>query len=117
MRRDVFVYISGPMTAGDGRTVEQNVADGVRVFLDLLHLGIPAFCPHLCGAFPSAWRDLSHDQWLIYDSAVIDRCTHVLMMPRWETSTGARAERLYAAAKGIPVLDTMDALIASLLEA
>jgi hypothetical protein len=52
MRRDLFVYISGPMTAKDGHTIEENVAAGVRVYLDSLARGIPAFCPHLSGAFP-----------------------------------------------------------------
>ena len=38
MRNDVLVYISGPMTAKGGRTIEQNTADGVAVYLDLLLL-------------------------------------------------------------------------------
>jgi hypothetical protein len=95
MRSDVFVYISGPMTANDGRTIEQNTADGVAVYLDLLKLGLPAFSPHLSGGFPSAWTALSHAEWIAYDKAVLDRCTHLLMMPRWESSKGARMEREY----------------------
>lgn len=95
MKRDVLVYISGPMTAKDGRTIEQNAADGVAVYLELLKLGIPAFSPHLSGLAPSAWTALSHGEWLDYDYAILDRCTHMLMMPRWETSKGAVAEREY----------------------
>ena len=104
MRRDLFVYISGPMTARDGRTIEQNTADGVAVYLDLLARGIPCFCPHLAGAFPTAWTALDHAAWLAYDMAIIDRCTHVLMMPRWETSHGARLEQAYAVLIGRPVI-------------
>ncbi len=111
MRSDLFVYISGPMTAKAGRTIEQNTADGVAVYLDLLARGIPAFCPHLGGAFPTAWTALDHSAWLAYDFAVIDRCTHVLMMPRWETSTGAGMEREYAHAAGKPVVFSVDELI------
>jgi hypothetical protein len=110
MRNDLFVYISGPMTAKDGHTVEDNVAAGLRVYWDLLRRGIPAFCPHLSGAFPTAWTLLPHADWLAFDFAVIDRCSHVLMMPRWETSSGARAEREYAEAKGIPVVCHADEL-------
>lgn len=95
MKRDVLVYISGPMTAKDGRTAEQNCADGIAVYLELLTLGIPAFCPHLSGLAPSAWTTLTHEQWIAYDCAILDRCTHILMMPRWETSTGAVKEREY----------------------
>ena len=112
MRDDVFVYISGPMTAKEGRTIEQNTADGVAVYLDLLQRGVPAFSPHLSGAFPSAWSALPHELWLAYDFAVMSRCTHVLMMPRWETSKGASLERRYAQDNGIPIFDSTEALIA-----
>jgi hypothetical protein len=98
------VYISGPMTAKAGRTIEQNTADGVAVYLDLLARGIPAFCPHLSGAFPSAWTAIDHRTWLDYDLRVIDRCTHVLMMPRWETSSGAVIEKEYAEQIGKPIV-------------
>ena len=104
MRKDLFVYISGPMTAKHGFTVEENVAAGLRVYLDCLKRGIPAFCPHLGGAFPSAWVDVNWETWLEYDLAVIDRCTHVLMLPRWETSAGAVKERAYAEQIGCPVV-------------
>ena len=110
MRRDLFVYISGPMTAKNGHSVEENVAAGLRVFLDCLRLGIPAFCPHLSGAFPSAWSAVSWDRWLDYDCAVIDRCTHVLMMPRWSQSDGARKEFEYAMSIGKPVVYSIDAI-------
>jgi hypothetical protein len=103
MVKNVFVYISGPMTPKHGFTIEENIAAGARVYWDLLQRGIPAFCPHLSGAFPTAWSVLPHADWLAYDFAVIDRCTHVLMMPRWETSTGAVEERAYAETRGLPV--------------
>lgn len=114
MRGDVFVYISGPITAKVGHTVEDNVADGLRVLWQLLKLGIPAFCPHLSAAFPTAWTLLDYDEWLAYDFAVIDRCSHVLLMPRWEMSTGARAEREYALKQGIPVVEGVHALLYAL---
>jgi hypothetical protein len=110
MRRDVFVYLSGPMTAKQGYTVEQNVHAGLRAHLDLLQRGIPNFCPHLGGGYPSAWTDVPWDAWLEYDLAVIDRCTHLLMLPRWETSAGALKEKAYAEQRGVPVLFTLDEL-------
>jgi hypothetical protein len=114
MRRDVFVYISGPMTAKHGHTVEENVAAGVRVYLDCLKRGIPAFSPHLGGAFPSAWTDVSWETWLEYDLAVIDRCTHVLMMPRWQESAGAIKEHDYAQSIGCPIAYSMSELVISI---
>lgn len=113
MRRDVFVYISGPMTAKHGFTIEENVAAGLRVYLECLRRGLPAFCPHLGGAFPSAWSEIPWGIWLAYDLAVIDRCTHVLMLPRWETSTGAVKERAYAESIGKPIIESIDEVVHS----
>ena len=104
MRTDLFVYLSGPMTAKDGFSIEENAIAGAKVYFDLLQRGIPAFCPHLSGIFPSAWSAMPHERWLAYDFAVIDRCTHVLMLPRWEGSVGARAEREYAERQGKPIV-------------
>ena len=53
IRRDLFVYLSGPMTAAHGYSIDDNVAAGLRVFFDCVARGIPAFSPHLGGAFPS----------------------------------------------------------------
>lgn len=99
-RSDVFVYLSGPITARDGYTVEDNVAHALTVYLRCIRAGITCYCPHLGAAFPSAWVDVPYDQWLAYDFAIIDRCTHVLLLPRWETSPGAQQERAYAIAQG-----------------
>lgn len=110
MLKDVLVYISGPMTAKDGYTIEENTAAGVRVYLDLLARGIPAFSPHLSGAFPSAWSALSHAEWLAYDFAIIDRCSHVLAMPRWTSSAGAVRELAYARKIGLQVFFSSDEL-------
>lgn len=111
MRSGVLVYISGPMTAKNGHTIEENVAAGVRVYLDLLQRGIPAFSPHLSGAFPSAWADVSWDAWIAYDFAVIRRCTHMLMMPRWIESAGAAEEYKFAATLKMPVAMSLAELL------
>ncbi len=103
MRSDVYVYISGPMTAKDGYSIERNLSEGVDLFLELLKLGIPAHCPHLNGYPPSCWTALPYAEWVALDKVVIDRCTHLLMMARWVTSTGARLEHDYAASRGIPI--------------
>ena len=110
MRRDLFVYLSGPITAKHGYLVEENVAAAVKVFCECIRRGIPAFCPQLTGAFPSAHSDVHYEAWLAYDFAVIDRCTHVLTLPRWETSAGAVREVDYARARGIQVIGSLDDL-------
>jgi hypothetical protein len=108
---NLLVYIAGPMTAKDGYSIEENVAAGLRVYLELLQAGVPAFCPHLSGAFPSAWSALDHAQWLAYDKAIIDRCTHMLLLPRWQTSTGAVVEEQYAAQRGLLVVYSVEEVL------
>ena len=112
VRRGLFVYLSGPMTAAHGYSIDDNVAAGLRVFFDCVARGIPAFSPHAIGAFPTTW-EIARPQWLAYDCAVIDHCTHVLMLPRWETSAGAVAERAYAVQIGTPVITSLEELKAT----
>ena len=110
MRPDLLVYISGPITPKHGFSIEENVAVGVKVYFGLLARGIPAFCPQMTGAFPSAWTEVPYEAWLAYDFAIIDRCTHMLMLPRWESSAGAVRERAYAESIGMPVIDDIGVL-------
>ena len=42
-----------------------------------------------------------------------DRCTHVLLLPRWETSPVAVAERDYARTIGMPVITSLEELEAT----
>ena len=109
IRRDLFIYLSGPMTAAHGYRVEDNVAAGLRVFFACVARGIPAFSPHAIGAFTTTW-EIDRPRWLAYDCAVIDHCTHVLMLPRWEMSPGAVAERDYALRIGTPVITSLEEL-------
>lgn len=111
MTRNILVYLSGPITARHGYSIEQNTAAAVGVYLDLLSHGVPCFCPHLSGAFPSAFQ-LPYEVWLEYDFAIIDRCTHILMLDRWETSAGAVRELEYAQRMGKTVV-TYDQLMAA----
>src|SRR6185295_16976272 len=95
MNRTCFVYLSGPITARDGRSVEDNVASALAVYWACMRAGIPSFCPQLSGGYPSAFT-IEYETWIEYDFAVIDRCTHLLMLPLWETSAGACREVAHA---------------------
>lgn len=112
MKKGALVYISGPIKPTTGHTVERNVADALDIFIELIKLGIPAFCPHLTAAFPSAHTEIDYERWLQFDFCVIDRCTHMFMMPRWTISRGAQRERDYAFEIGLPVYSEMELLSA-----
>lgn len=73
----------------------------------LIAHGVPAFCPHAGGIFPSAY-DVPYEQWIAYDLAVLARCTHLILLPYWEQSSGARRERDRALELGLPVWEWQD---------
>lgn len=96
MRSDCLVYISGPISPKNGRSVEANVAAALAVYLELTRLGIPSICVHLGAMFPSCHAALSYEQWMALDFALIDHATHVLMIDGWRKSSGAVREHDYA---------------------
>lgn len=110
MRQDVLVYLAGPITPESGIRAEENVAAALRVYLDCLARGVPAICPQLNGAFPSAWTEIPYELWMQLAERLIDRCTHVLLLPRWASSPGARRERACAEQHGKPILGSLEEL-------
>jgi|ERR1041384_1080190 hypothetical protein len=114
MRTDCFVYISGPMTARETFCVEENCVVGAKMYFALLRRGIPAFCPHLSAFWPSAFTEIPYTDWIEYDFRVIDRCTHLLMLPRWQESKGAVQEHAYALEKGVAITYSLAELIQTL---
>jgi hypothetical protein len=108
-RGHLLVYLSGPITGSDHGTVQEHAIAGLEALLACTRLGIPAICPQLTGAFPAAWA-VSWEQWMAVDLALVEHCTHVLMLPGWETSRGARQERTYALRIGTPVVYDLEAL-------
>lgn len=112
MRTDIFAYLSGPITACNGRSVEQHIATAVDAYLRLINAGVPTFCPHLSAAFPSA-AAVDYETWMDYDFAMLSRCTHLVMLPHWEESAGCLREREYAICeREITVMNSADKMIA-----
>lgn len=110
MRKDILVYLSGPISPLPDYSVEINVAVALDSFLKLTQMGIPSFCPHLTAIFPSA-HNIPYEMWMEYDYAVINRCSHMLLLPRWESSRGAIMEKQYADSLGMPVVYKISELV------
>lgn len=103
MRSDLLIYISGPLSPKDGYSVERNIADALPIYFECLRNGWPAYLPHLIGSYPTAHMILSHEEWLEYDLAIVSRCTHMLMLSRWDDSPGSIREHAYATELGLPI--------------
>lgn len=95
----MIVYIAGPMTPKDGFTAKQNLDQAVEAWIELVQACIPSFCPQLGNAIETHVHG-DYDLWMRYDFALIDCSTHVLMLPRWESSYGASLEHEHALKTG-----------------
>ena len=115
MMKGVLVYISGPISPSNGLIVERNVVNALEVFFDLSRRRIPAFCPHIQAIYPSA-HQIDYRLWMDYDLAVIDRCTHMLMLENFRESKGALEEMAYAVKIKIPIAYSINELLAILKE-
>ena len=91
----MLIYIAGPLTADDPTVRDTHTAHAIQVFFTLLASGVHAFCPHLVASHAKAWT-IGYEQWMTYDLAMLDLCSHVLMLPGWEDSSGACREHAHA---------------------
>jgi len=96
-----ILYISGPYSAGNGRTVEENIAVARSYAAAAWRQGWAAFCPHLNTAyFETLCPEIPHSDWIDGDITILrmlNPCrAAMLMLPNWQESAGARLERDWA---------------------
>lgn len=102
------IYIAGPYRAPNAWEIELNIRAAETVALEVWRLGAAAICPHTnTRFFQGAAPD---DVWLDGDLAILAKCDGLLLLPTYERSVGARAERDYAIELGLPTFITLWAL-------
>ena len=105
-----ILYISGTYSAGNGRTVADNIAVARRYAVAAANAGWMPVTPHLNTAgFEIDCPEISHEEWLAGDIAILRLLPRaraaVLMPPGWEESKGARLERDWAIHLNLEVFD------------
>ena len=105
-----ILYISGPYSAGNGRTVVENIAVARSYAVAAAKAGWMPFTPHLNTAgFEIDCPEISHQEWLDGDIAILRLLPRaraaVLLLPGWEQSEGARLERDWAIHRNLEVFD------------
>ena len=104
-----ILYLSGPYSPGNGRTVAENIAVARAHAVAAARKGWFPFTPHLNTAgFEIDCPEISHEEWLDGDLAILDlldpAVDAVLMLPDWIESPGAVREYHRAVARGIEVI-------------
>jgi len=102
------VYIAGPFRAANSWEMEQNIRRAEEYALEVWRMGHACVCPHTNTRFFQGAADDS--VWLEGDLEILRRCDVVLMVPGWERSSGARAERDEAYIRGLYVYHTLSEL-------
>jgi nucleoside 2-deoxyribosyltransferase len=110
------IYVAGPFRSAsthmpgqqDSWGIQCNVMRAMGLALEVWRLGHAALCPHANTMF---YQNAAKDEvWLDGDLAILAKCDAILMTPDYERSSGARAEKVFAEQRGIPVFLTLDAL-------
>lgn len=96
-----IIFISGPYRGSCEWDVAQNIHRAEAVAIECWKRGWAVFCPHKNTAFFGGI--LPDTVWLDADLAILERCDAICMVPGWEKSSGAKAERYTAIKLGIPV--------------
>lgn len=103
MKYSKVVYVAGPFRGPNHWAIHKNIRRAEEIAFDIWRVGAVALCPHLNTIhFQDALPD---DAWLTGDLELLRRCDAVVMVPGWEYSQGAQAERKYAKEHNIPVID------------
>lgn len=118
--RKKVVYVAGPFRAASAYVAGQqdsfgiltNIMAAMQVSLELWRAGLVGLCPH--GNTFCFQNSAPDDVWLDGDIELMRRCDAVLMVPGWERSSGARAEKEIAENEGIPVYFSVEAAIEQL---
>ncbi len=105
-----ILYISGPYSPGNGRTVADNIAIARKHAVAAVNAGWMPFTPHLNTAGHEIdCPEISHEVWLAGDIAILRLLPRaraaVLLLPGWEQSKGARLERDWAIHLNLEIFD------------
>ncbi len=94
-------YVSGPYRGPTWNDIERNIHEARAIAINLWQMGYSVFCPHMNTAHFDGMADDS--VWLEGDLAWVRVSQLLVMHPRWEESSGAKAERAEAHSCLIPV--------------
>jgi len=102
------IYIAGPYRGKNSWAVEQHIRHAETFALAAAGLGVVALCPHSMNRYFDG--TLTDAYWLEATAVLLLRADALLLIPGWQDSVGATAERDLAAERGIPLLYGLEEL-------
>lgn len=108
-----LVYVAGKFSAKTREGVEANIAAAVAVGIEVAKLGLFPVVPHANTSHPDYERVQEYPFWIAGTLELLRRCDAIVMVPRWEESSGAKGERAEASRLRMPTFDTVAELAAS----
>jgi hypothetical protein len=88
-----LVFISGPYSGKKLPDVETNIDIARRAAIWCARNDINYFCPHMNSAlFDYYIPEVSVDFYYAMDKVFLTKCDAILLLPKWEYSTGASVE-------------------------
>lgn len=94
-----LVFIAGPSAGANAWEIACNVHEAETAALRVAELGGMPVCPHSLGR--SMFGTLPESFWRAGCLELLGRCDGMLLLPRWLSSPGARAEESFATERGI----------------
>ncbi len=105
-----ILYISGPYSAGNGRTVADNIAVARAYAVAAAKAGWMPLTPHLNTAhFEADCPSITNEEWVDGDIEIL-RCLRprnaaMLLLPGWKESKGTRKECGWAVWAGMEIFE------------
>lgn len=106
--RTSLVYLVGAITNGGLATpqeIEAHIAFAGEVSKALWQRGFGVICPHWNTAWHHQIGGVDHDAYMVGGLEMLRRCDAVVFLPNWVDSEGAREERHFCQAQGLPLYD------------
>ena len=108
-----FVYIAGPYQH-EGKhdysvyeEIDRNISNARKWAARLATEGIPYFSPHMNSAHMEVITpSVSPGFWVGLDNTILQHAAAILLLDGWQSSEGARHERIYALDRRIPTFYT-----------
>jgi hypothetical protein len=104
-----LLYLAGPYRGATAWAIHRNIMEALDVGADVVRLlGGEDWFPVIPQANTQHFDGLAPDEYFLDGTLeLLRRCDAVLMLPGWELSAGAAAERAEAERLGIPVYESL----------